>query len=244
MPSLIRISSLGVRFGEHRVLEKWNMEICQGERVVLLGQSGCGKTTFLKVLGGIVKPSEGSLQGVPSRVGFVFQEPRLIPWATVAKNLNFVSPSCSVEELLERVHLSGWGQAYPRELSGGMQQRVNLARALGVEPELLLLDEAFGSLDLRHKFSIMEDLLDFWKRRNCTILMVTHDITEALYLGDRILFLEGTPSRIAGEMRVDLPRDRSPWSREFLEYRGVIIRRFLEVPEDQDSKFRNFRKSS
>jgi len=232
MPFLIRIVDLGIRFGDHQVLQGWNMDIRRGERLVLLGQSGCGKTTFLKILSGLRKPSEGSVAGVPSRVGFVFQEPRLIPWATVGKNLRFANPSCPVEDLLARVHLSGWAHSYPRELSGGMQQRVNLARALGMEPELLLLDEAFGSLDLRHKFSIMEDLLEFWKRRNCTVLMVTHDITEALFLGDRILFLEGTPSRIDGEIKVELPPDRSPWSPEFLEYRGAIIRRFLETSKE------------
>jgi len=242
--SLIRVANLGVRFGEHRVLEGWSMKIRFGERVVLLGESGCGKTTFLKILGGLQKPSEGDVTGMPSRVGFVFQGSRLIPWATVEKNLRFANPACSVEDLLERVHLSGWEHAYPRELSGGMQQRVNLARALGVEPELLLLDEAFGSLDLRHKFSIMHDLLEFWKRRRCTILMVTHDITEALFLGDRILFLRGSPSRIAGEMEVGLPPDRSPWSPDFLERRGTIIRRLLESSEDQESKSRDCRKSS
>ena len=234
MLSLIRVAHLGVRFGEHRVLEGWNMEIHPGERVVLLGESGCGKTTFLKILGGLLKPSEGSISGAPSRVGFVFQEPRLIPWARVARNVRFANPACPVEDLLERVHLAGWEHAYPRELSGGMHQRVNLARALAVEPELLLLDEAFSSLDLRQKFAIMDDLLEFWKRQSCTILMVTHDITEALYLGDRILFLQGSPSRIAGEMKVELPPDRSPWGTDFLERRGTIIRRLLESSQGAD----------
>ncbi len=230
---MIRVENLSFHFKKNHVLERWNLTISPGEKVVLLGSSGCGKTTFLKILGGIHHISQGTLEGVPEEIGFVFQEPRLIPWATVAENLTFIEPRVEVSQLLRQVRLTGQEGKYPHQLSGGMQQRVNLARALGRKPELLLLDEPFGSLDLRQKYAIMEEVLHFWKDHGCTVVMVTHDITEALFLGDRILLLQGPPTVITREIEVPLSLDeRSPWGKTFLECRGELLRSLFGISRE------------
>ncbi len=188
------------------VIEEWTIDIEPGERLVLLGPSGSGKTTFLRMIVGLENPSSGSLEVSSSKVGFVFQEPRLLPWRSVKQNLNFVAPGQGVSDILNRLKLSGFENYRPAQLSGGMQQRVNLARALIVDPQLLILDEAFSSLDLPVKSSIIHDLLEQWNEKQFTLIAVTHDLKEALSIADRIIIVSNRPSRIIHEFPVKLDR--------------------------------------
>ena len=204
MGIVLRIEGLIKNFGNLRVLDGIDLELEIGEKLVVLGPSGCGKTTLLRVISGVLKPDSGRVDRNFRRLGYVFQFPNLIPWKNVLENLLFVFDDLErAEAMLEMVGLEGFGRSYPRELSWGMRQRVNLARALMVEPDLLLLDEPFSSLDVPTKFRLMEDILEIQERSNFALLMVTHDISEALRMADRIVVLSSRPSRICGMFRKD-----------------------------------------
>ncbi|NLG32571.1 MAG: ABC transporter ATP-binding protein, partial [Syntrophomonadaceae bacterium] len=192
----LRVYDLSKAYGTITVLDQWNLTINKSERVVIMGPSGSGKTTFLRLAAGLELPTSGKIEIKHQKTGFVFQEPRLIPWRTVKQNLLFVNERGDINGILHKMRLGGFEHYYPSQLSGGMRQRVNLARALIVNPDLLILDEAFTSLDLPVKRSIIDDLLDQWNDKRFTIIMVTHDIKEALYIADRIVFITGRPARI------------------------------------------------
>jgi NitT/TauT family transport system ATP-binding protein len=188
-----------------------------GEFVAIVGPSGSGKTTLLKIISSLDTEFDGSLQLPPlSRLGFMFQEPRLMPWLTVTQNLTLVAPQVTTEQLtqaLERVGLNGCAALFPKQLSGGMQRRVALLRAFLVEPQLLLMDEPFQSLDLPTADQLRAQLHSLWQEKKPTVLFVTHNLAEALALADRVLFLSGSPSRVALDFAVDAPRPRGLDSR-------------------------------
>jgi len=222
--NVLEVKDLVKRYGKLLVLDRWNLKVSKGERIVLLGPSGCGKTTFLKIIAGLESYDEGELFLNFKNLGFVFQEPRLIPWRTVKKNLLFVSDDeGKIKEVLKMVKLVGFEGHLPSQLSGGMKQRVNLARALLNDPDLLILDEPFSSLDLPVKLKIMDDIVELWKESNFTLLMVTHDVKEAVYMGDRILVLSERPSRIIEEITLSFHGDRMLDER-FLKIEAQIIR--------------------
>ncbi|MGE0417166.1 MAG: ABC transporter ATP-binding protein [Acetobacteraceae bacterium] len=193
-----------------------------GEIVALLGGSGCGKTTLLRLIAGLDQVSGGTiavdgqtLAGTHPAISAVFQEPRLLPWLDAAANIGFGGRRLQQAErqrragaLLERIGLAGHDRRWPRELSGGQQQRVAIARALIGHPEILLLDEPFSALDPFTRSSLHELLLDLWRDLRPTILMVTHDIEEAVVLADRIVVMRPRPGRVHETMAVDLPRPR------------------------------------
>lgn len=206
MGASLTANNVSKAFGPLRVIEGWNLSLKQGERLVILGPSGSGKTTFLRMAAGLDTPSSGHLQVSSAQVGFVFQEPRLIPWRTIKQNLLFVNETGAVDETLTRLRLNGFEDYLPAQLSGGMKQRVNLARALIVDPELLILDEAFSSLDLPVKLEIMKDMLDQWRERQFTLVAVTHDLKEALGMADKILIVSSRPSHIIKEFSVELDK--------------------------------------
>ena len=207
-----------------RVLDGIDLEVAAGEIVAVIGPNGCGKSTLLRVIAGLLTPAAGSLRldgspiaGPDSRIGLVFQEPRLLPWRTVARNVAYplelagwpsAARSDRVGELLARVGLAGSAEVVPSRLSGGMRQRAALARALALEPAVLVLDEPFSALDAmtRDRFNI--ELLDLWGRLQTTIVVVTHSIAEAIFLGDRVVVMNGGPGRIVGDMPIPLPRPR------------------------------------
>ena len=183
-----------------------------GELVAIVGPSGAGKTTLLKIISGLDTAYEGRLElaGL-ERIGFMFQEPRLMPWLTVAQNLALIDPSMRGRRLvdaLERVGLKDCDHLYPKQLSGGMQRRVALLRAFLMAPQLLLMDEPFQSLDAPTAEQLREHLLTLWQDTQPTVLFVTHHLAEALSLADRVLFLSPGPSHIALDYAVDLPRPR------------------------------------
>lgn len=214
-----------MRGGSVIALENINLEVKDNEFVVLVGPSGCGKTTLLKLVGGLQLVTSGTIRvgeqlvtGPFSDVGFVFQQPVLLPWRTVFDNVMFsiemlgrpvADYRARTKELLQLAGISGFEEQYPRELSGGMQQRVSICRALVHDPSLLLMDEPFGALDAMTREEMSFELLRIWEQRRKTILFVTHSISEAILLADRVVVMSPRPGRIAKVLTVDLPRPRT-----------------------------------
>lgn len=194
-----------------------DLTIQGGEFVCLLGPSGCGKTTLLNIMGGLEPDFEGSVrfsEGDPAR-GYMFQEPRLLPWLSVRDNLRFVLSKrvdeAVIESWLARVGLGGYADYFPAQLSAGMQQRVAVARALITYPDVLFMDEPFSALDELTAMRVRRELLDLWFERRCTVVFVTHNPLEAVYLADRVLVMSASPGRITRDIRVSehfgRPRD-------------------------------------
>ncbi|MFD8324354.1 ABC transporter ATP-binding protein [Streptomyces lydicus] len=205
----VQVDGLVRAFGGRAVLDELQLDIQPGEFVALLGRSGCGKSTLLKVLAGLDREIEGDVL-VPRRKAVAFQAPRLMPWKRVWRNVLLGLPGrperVTAVRALEEVGLGHRVDAWPRTLSGGEAQRASLARALVREPDLLLLDEPFGALDALTRIKAQQLVAELWQQRGCAVLLVTHDVEEALLLADRALVMED--GRIAYETRVDLPRPR------------------------------------
>jgi len=207
--------------GVVHALHDLTFSLAQNEFVSLIGPSGCGKSTLLRVLAGLVQPTMGEFKFHPNhnQVGLVFQKANLMPWRRVIDNISLPlelkeAPEEMIrdraQELIGLVGLEGFERAYPRDLSGGMAQRVAIARSLMQDPDVLLLDEPFGSLDALTREHMGEELLHIWQARRKTVLMVTHSISEAIYLSDRVLVLSPRPGMIRLSLAVDLPRPRTP----------------------------------
>lgn len=209
------------RFGETTVLRNIHVGIDAGQIVSLLGPSGCGKSTLLRILGGLDRDYEGSvlLNDQPLRagspdVGMVFQEPRLMPWLSVADNVAFSTRKAAkanphVAELLNEVGLQGRGDAWPKQLSGGQAQRASIARGLFTKPKILFLDEPFSAVDAFTRMHLQDLLARVAALHNLTVVLVTHDIDEALYLSDRVLVMDGAHDGVAMDFTLDQPRPRT-----------------------------------
>lgn len=208
MGHLINIANLEKSFHGRKVLDNINLSVDKSERIAIIGPSGSGKTTLLRIISGLETPSQGIVEIHTHNIGYVFQEPRLIPWRNVEENLLFVKQDADLEDILAKIRLQGYKKHYPHQLSGGMKQRVNLARALITNPDLLIMDEAFSSLDLPIKLGIINDVLSQWQERGFTMLIVTHDLKEALLLADRIVILSSSPGQIVEDMSLDLELNR------------------------------------
>jgi NitT/TauT family transport system ATP-binding protein len=243
LPGRTKLAIRGLRMAfqtdenEVRVLEDIDLEVREGEFVCILGPSGCGKSTLLNIVAGFLKPSAGSVQidGVevrgpdPRRI-FVFQERGVFPWLTVEGNIGFGLGKLTRGEREQRiahyvrlVGLDGFENAYPHELSGGMKQRVEVARALAVDPDMLYLDEPFGALDSITRLVMRSELLRIWRTEQKTILFVTHDIEESVQLADRVVVLTARPAQIRRIVAIDLPHPRDLSSRRYLELRDGIF---------------------
>jgi ABC-type nitrate/sulfonate/bicarbonate transport system ATPase subunit len=222
---------------ERVALQTVTLEIESGEFVCLLGPSGCGKTTLLNILSRLDRDHSGEVRveradGQAPRLGYVFQEARLLPWLTVAENLRFVldkprrETDPLIERWLERVGIPGRGRDYPRQLSIGQRQRVAVARALIIEPDVLFMDEPFSALDELTAGRMREELLDLWQERTCTVVFVTHNPLEATYLADRIVVMTPGPGRIIHDYRVsDLaPRPRDADDPKLWEASRIAVR--------------------
>jgi NitT/TauT family transport system ATP-binding protein len=219
-------------------LEDINLDVADGEFVCLVGLSGCGKTTLLNILSGFVEITSGSvlMDGRPITDnydrGVVFQEYALFPWRTALKNIEYgleirKVPATEREkiarEYLRLVRLDQFADLYPHNLSGGMRQRVAVARALAFDPQVLLMDEPFGALDAQTREELQELTVDVWQKTKKTVLYVTHNLSEAVYLGDRIVVLIANPGRIRAMVNVDSPRPRDALSPEFIAIQRHII---------------------
>ena len=231
-PEKLEVRGLVKRYGGGRrrpgtlAVDGVDITVRAGELVCIVGASGCGKSTLLNVVGGLEDATEGAAAIDGERVvgpgpdrGMVFQGYSLFPWRTVRENVAFglqetrmpkADRGARVEALLEVMGLTAWADRLPKELSGGMRQRVAIARALAPEPDVLLLDEPFGALDTQTKRVMQDHLLDVWRRTGATILMVTHDVEEAVYLSSRIYVLTSHPGRVGAEVPVPFPDDRTP----------------------------------
>ena len=234
MDPVLTARNLGASFEGEWVFRSWDVSIARGERIALLGRSGCGKTTFLRIAAGLAVPSEGEIRVRASRVGYVFQEPRLIPWLSVRRNLAFVSDR-DPSAILAGLNLSDAADARPHELSGGMKQRVNLARALLTEPDVLLLDEAFSSLDVALKLRLFSDLEELWRRSPFASVTVTHDPRDALLTSDRILLIGGAPARILRDIPAPLSAERSYGDPGVVALEAAILRELSDVSPARQS---------
>lgn len=220
----VEIRDLSVRFGAHTALEKFSLAIEPGEFICLLGPSGCGKSTVLNAVAGFVPAPDGSVvvdgravKGPGADRGMVFQQYSLFPWKTVLENVAFgprmqgasrAEARRRAREYLEFVGLAGFADKYPATLSGGMQQRVGIARALVNHPSVLLMDEPFGALDAQTRGLMQENLLRLWSKIDNTVIFVTHDVDEALFLADRVIVMSAAPGRLLLDLAIDLPRPR------------------------------------
>ncbi|MCC8396131.1 ABC transporter ATP-binding protein [Paraburkholderia sp. MMS20-SJTR3] len=236
---LLEVRALSRRFAGRKIFDQVSFTLARGEIVSLVGPSGCGKSTLLRALAGLDHDTQGSvlferepLREPSPRVGMIFQEPRLLPWLSVADNIAFAAgPRAGddprVAALLAEVGLAGVHDALPKQLSGGMAQRVALARGLFTEPDLLLLDEPFSAVDALTRARLQQLLLTLKQARGTTVLLVTHDLDEALALSDRVLLLSpaGTdgPSRIARELPITLQRPRNPRDASLDALRDVLL---------------------
>lgn len=220
------------------VLENVNAQVAVGEFVCIVGPSGCGKSTLLNIVGGFLQATAGEVlvEGAPCagpnpRRIFVFQENGVFPWLTVKENIGFglrrqteAQRDQTVRHYTEMVGLTGFENTYPRELSGGMRQRVEIARALAANPEIIYMDEPFGALDFITRLKMRADLVRIWQAEKKTILFVTHDIEEAVQLADRVLVMSRRPATVQEDVIIDLPRPRDLDSPGYLEKRDHIFR--------------------
>ena len=237
LQGISQIYSSGTR--QFTAVQDVNLNLSEGEYVALLGPSGCGKSTLLRIMIGLQYPSKGKviyrgerLRGVNPQAAIVFQTFALFPWLTVLENVEVALKAHGISskdrtpralDLLDRVGLDGFETAYPRELSGGMRQKVGFARAMAVEPELLCLDEPFSALDVLSAEALRGELLELWTSGNIptkAILMVTHNIEEAVFMADRIVVMDKEPGRVVADMQVVLPHPRQRKSPAFLRNRG------------------------
>jgi NitT/TauT family transport system ATP-binding protein len=234
---------IGERKEEVTALSDLTFDCDIGEFLCVVGPTGCGKTTLLRLVAGLEVPTSGDIvignkavQGINSDITLVFQQYSLFPWRNVIdniafsmemKNLHKKERYAKAKNYINLVGLKDFEKAYPYELSGGMQQRVAIARALAHNPKLLLLDEPFGALDERTRHRLQEELLNIWQQDRKTVLFVTHNIDEAIFLASRILIMRDRPGRIEQEFKVNLPRPRNRRSKEFLDLH-IKIREILE----------------
>lgn len=229
--SVGRTFQLGNKPG-FEALRNINLEVSEGGFVTILGQSGGGKSTLLKLLGGFIPPTSGQvlfhgvpLKGITPRIGLVFQENTLYPWLTVEQNIGFSFKvrgkpkkkyALRVKEVMEHVGLYHARHLYPSQLSGGMKQRVSIARSLAIQPDVLLLDEPFSALDIQLRRRLQRFLLDIWKETKATMVLVTHDVEEAILLGQKLIVVGGQPGRIIESVNISSDSFSDRYDRSFL----------------------------
>jgi ABC-type nitrate/sulfonate/bicarbonate transport system ATPase subunit len=233
----VQFSDVSMRFGAMEVLQHISLAAEEGEFLCILGPSGCGKSTLLNIAGGFLTPTSGSvtIDGEPvtapdRRRIFVFQERGVFPWLTVEGNIGFGlfdmpedQRRQRVSQYIDLVGLKGFEKSYPRELSGGMKQRVEVARALAVNPDVLFLDEPFGALDSITRLQMRSELLRIWRAEKKTVLFVTHDIEESVQLADRVVVMSARPGKIRRVVDIDIAHPRDLSSRRYIELRDLIF---------------------
>jgi ABC-type nitrate/sulfonate/bicarbonate transport system ATPase subunit len=234
----IEVKDLTKKFGDLLVLDHISFNIKKGELVAIVGPTGCGKTTFLNCMSKLTETTEGDIyiDGVVAdpkkhNLAFVFQEPTALPWRTVAENVVYGMEVKGVPEqerkqrleyILNLVGLKDTADLYPNQVSASMMQRIAVARAFAVNPDLLLMDEPYGQLDVKLRFYLEDELVKLWQTLNSTVLFITHNIEEAVYVADRILVLTPKPTKVRAEVIVDLPRPRNFLDPKFVEIRRQV----------------------
>lgn len=237
----VRLDGVSKIYGQGKngllALDNVSLSVGQGEFVCMLGASGCGKSTLLSLVAGLDSPTTGRIGTEGRRIAMMFQEPALFPWLTVSANVEMAMRVQGVAkrerrtraaEFLEIVHLGGFGDKRPHELSGGMRQRVSLARALAQDADVLLMDEPFGALDAMTRDLLHDELERIWRERGLSVLFVTHNVREAVRLGDRVVLLSSRPGRVVEDFPVTLDRPRHTDSAEVAEIAGAITGRLRE----------------
>ena len=244
----IKIENLSMKYPNKNggepvtALKNVNLDIKQGEFISLLGPSGCGKTTLLRIIADLLQPTEGKITvrgetprdiRLKKKYGVVFQNPVLYDWRTIRRNICMpmelmgmkkAERTKQVTKMLDLVGLQDFGKRYPYELSGGMQQRVGIARALAIDPEILLMDEPFSALDEFTREKLHVDLLEIWRKTNKTVIFVTHNISEAVFLSDRVVVLSPHPGRVSTVIDINLPRPRNMESKQSSEFYDYITK--------------------
>ncbi|WP_026895702.1 ABC transporter ATP-binding protein [Clostridiisalibacter paucivorans] len=206
---ILQMNKIEKSFGSSFVLKDFSLKVNKEEILCIVGPSGCGKSTMLNIISGYLVPSRGEIVNKSKNISYVFQEDRLLPWKNVYENIHIVNKIASkdkIKALIEKVELIGFENHYPSELSGGMRQRCSIARAFNYEADLLLMDEPFKSLDYNLRFHMIEQLIKLWEMKQNSIIFVTHEIDEALLLGDRIVVLSNRPTRIMKEFQIKISR--------------------------------------
>jgi len=237
-PTKIAVKNLTKRFGDLLVLNDISFDVAQGEFLAIVGPSGCGKTTFLNCLSKLMPTSQGDifidgLSADPKRhnISFVFQEPTCLPWRTVRRNVSYGMelkgfPKQKIKErvdyMLNLVGLTDTQDLYPNQVSASMVQRITVARAFAVDPDLLLMDEPYGQLDVKLRYYLEDELVKLWQTLKSTVIFVTHNIEEAVYVAERVLVLSNKPTKIKAEVKVELPRPRSLIHPEFIALRKQV----------------------
>ena len=248
MTAKLAVKRLSKSFGDLEALRGISLDVARGEFISVVGPSGCGKTTFLRIVAGLERASSGevlldgrSVKEPGSDRGFVFQNDSLLPWRTVLANAiigrevaGSIGPADRKRtmELLKLVGLEGFEHYHPRQLSGGMRQRVNLARALAIDPEILLMDEPFAALDAQTREIMQTELLRIWERGQKTVLFVTHQIDEAVFLSDRVLVFARRPGRLQAEIKIPLPRPRHLDIKRTPEFVALVDRIWRLIEDD------------
>ena len=234
----VEVIDLCKSFGNLEVLKNCSFQIKQGEFVCVVGPTGCGKTTFLNLLTCLIEPTSGQIliDGKPADpkvhdLAFVFQEPSVFPWLTVEENLKYglkikKRPPQFINEQVNKVialmGLESYRHRYPSQLSVSCEQKTVIGRAFAMNPDLLLMDEPYGQMDVKMRFYLEDEVVRLWKELHSTVIFIPHNIEEAVYLADRVLILEQKPSKVKEEVRIDLPRPRDIYCREFIDIRKSI----------------------
>ena len=237
-PVKVEVKDLTKRFGDLLVLDHMNFDIKKNEFVCVVGPTGCGKTTFLNCLTRIHQPSEGDLfiDGEPAdprkhNISFIFQEPSALPWLTVEENIAYGLKikklpkdeiNKRVEQIIKLMGLQDSRKKYPGDLSVSVEQRVVIGRSFAMQPDLLLMDEPYGQMDVKMRFYLEDEVIRLWKELGSTVVFITHNIEEAVYLAERVIILSNKPANIKEEIKIDLPHPRNVADPKFIEYREYI----------------------
>ena len=235
----VEVKNLYKNFGALEVLRDCNFNIRRGEFLCVVGPTGCGKTTFLNILTCLLEPTSGEIlvDGEPAdpkkhNLSFVFQEPSAMPWLTVEQNIRFGLEAKKkpkeyingqVEKIINLMGLGPYRRHYPHELSASEEQKVVIGRAFAMNPDLLLMDEPYGQMDIKMRFYLEDEVIRLWQELGSTIVFITHNVEEAVYLAQRVLILSQKPANVKESIEIDMPRPRDITSKKFVEYRKHII---------------------